>query len=213
MRPMSSPLATPPGGTDPIMSGDVIAVAALVTVILALAAIGAVSIWRRLGDMVRAWISPRDWGRIQISIDEIRAFRGEGISRWAEREIRRAMRRDRQRRRRQAARGRRERAEQARTRWQQEQGEQQERQRDHHIGRARGHDDGAPPPPPPGGSGNGFDPAARARAWRRYQALWRKAASTTSPHEAEACRVHAERLGRKYGFSREHAGAADGRAR
>jgi hypothetical protein len=44
------------------------------------------------------------------------------------------------------------------------------------------------------------DQAAHERAWRRYQALGRKAASTTFPAEADACRVKAEQLRAKYGL-------------
>ena len=44
------------------------------------------------------------------------------------------------------------------------------------------------------------DDPAHQRAWRRYDALLRKAASTTFPAEADACRVKAEQLRAKYGL-------------
>ena len=43
------------------------------------------------------------------------------------------------------------------------------------------------------------DDAAHERARRRYEALGRKAAGTSFPHEAEACRSKAEELRAKYG--------------
>jgi hypothetical protein len=44
------------------------------------------------------------------------------------------------------------------------------------------------------------DQAAHERAWRRYQALLAKAASTTFEHEAAACRTKAQALYDKYGL-------------
>jgi hypothetical protein len=44
------------------------------------------------------------------------------------------------------------------------------------------------------------DQAAHERAWRRYQALLAKAASTSFEHEAAACRAKAEALYEKYGL-------------
>jgi hypothetical protein len=44
------------------------------------------------------------------------------------------------------------------------------------------------------------DQAAHERAWRRYEALLRKAAGTTFEHEAGACRAKAEALYDKYGL-------------
>jgi hypothetical protein len=44
------------------------------------------------------------------------------------------------------------------------------------------------------------DNDAHERAWRRYEALRRKAASTTFPEEAAACQAKAEQLRGKYGL-------------
>jgi len=44
------------------------------------------------------------------------------------------------------------------------------------------------------------DDAAHERARRRYEALCRKAAGTSFPHEAAACRAKAEELSAKYGL-------------
>jgi Protein of unknown function (DUF2786) len=44
------------------------------------------------------------------------------------------------------------------------------------------------------------DDAAHARARRRYESLRAKAASTSFPHEADACRAKAEALRDKYGL-------------
>jgi hypothetical protein len=44
------------------------------------------------------------------------------------------------------------------------------------------------------------DDAAHERARRRYEALCRKAAGTTFPHEAAACRAKADELRAKYGL-------------
>ncbi len=44
------------------------------------------------------------------------------------------------------------------------------------------------------------DDAAHQRAWRRYEGLRAKAASTSSPHEADACRAKADAMRDKYGL-------------
>jgi hypothetical protein len=44
------------------------------------------------------------------------------------------------------------------------------------------------------------DDAAHARAWRRYEGLRAKAASTGFPHEADACRAKTDALRDKYGL-------------
>jgi hypothetical protein len=44
------------------------------------------------------------------------------------------------------------------------------------------------------------DQAAHDRAWRRYDGLHAKAASTGFPEEADACRAKAEQLRTKYGL-------------
>ncbi len=44
------------------------------------------------------------------------------------------------------------------------------------------------------------DDAAHQRAWRRYEGLRAKAASTSFPHEADACRAKADAIRDKYGL-------------
>jgi hypothetical protein len=44
------------------------------------------------------------------------------------------------------------------------------------------------------------DDAAHQRAWRRYEGLRAKAASTSYPHEADACRAKADAMRDKYGL-------------
>jgi cell division protein FtsN len=44
------------------------------------------------------------------------------------------------------------------------------------------------------------DDATHTRAWRRYEGLKAKAASTSYPHEADACQAKAESLRDKYGL-------------
>src|SRR6266704_6061224 len=44
------------------------------------------------------------------------------------------------------------------------------------------------------------DDAAHQRAWRRYEGLRAKAASTSFPHEADACRAKADAMRDKYGL-------------
>ncbi len=44
------------------------------------------------------------------------------------------------------------------------------------------------------------DDAAHQRAWRRYKGLRAKAASTSFPHEADACRAKADAMRDKYGL-------------
>jgi len=108
-----------------------------------------------------------------------------------------------------AYRFRKRRAQQARQREQ-----QQEQARREHAGRQRDH--AHRPPPHAGTSRPGtwcagcggtraphtdhHDDAAHQRAWRRYDALLRKAASTTFPAEADACHRKAEQLRAKYGL-------------
>jgi hypothetical protein len=55
-------------------------------------------------------------------------------------------------------------------------------------------------PPPHAGTSRPGDTPEQARARRRYEALLRKAASTTFPAEAAACRIKAEQLRQKYGL-------------
>lgn len=52
--------------------------------------------------------------------------------------------------------------------------------------------------PPPADNGHRTDSAAQTRARRLVDALLRKAAATTFPHEAAAFRAKAEELRRKY---------------
>jgi hypothetical protein len=112
-----------------------------------------------------------------------------------------------------AYRFRKRRQEQARQRAQQE--EQARRTREE-AGRQRDRARAHRPPPHAGTSRPGIwcagcggvraphtdhhDQAAHERAWRRYEALLRKAASTTFPAEADACRGKAEQLRAKYGL-------------
>jgi hypothetical protein len=113
-----------------------------------------------------------------------------------------------------AYRFRKRRAEQAR-RAQQEQQEQARRAREE-AGRQRDRARAHRPPPHAGTSRPGtwcagcgglrgphtdhHDDPAHQRARRRYDALLRKAASTTFPAEADACRLKAEQLRAKYGL-------------
>jgi Protein of unknown function (DUF2786) len=78
-------------------------------------------------------------------------------------------------------------------------GHRQHRRQDEHTG----HRDQRRPPP---GSANGHRPGATsgddlARIRRIIAALLRKAAATSFPHEAAACREKAEALRTKYGLS------------
>lgn len=54
--------------------------------------------------------------------------------------------------------------------------------------------------PPPYGNGYRTETAEQARIRRIIEALLRKAAATTFPHEAAACRAKAEELRRKHGL-------------
>jgi Protein of unknown function (DUF2786) len=110
------------------------------------------------------------------------------------------------------AREQREREEQAR-RWQEEARRSEEEARRRERARQRSH---RQPPPHAGTSRPGswcgacggtraahtfhHDDAAHERAHRRYKALRRKAASTSFPEEAAACRSKAEQLRTKYGL-------------
>ncbi len=80
--------------TFPIAVGGVTTpAAALMTVILTLAVIGLVSVWRWTGDRLRALTSPREHALIRMHIDALRSHgRSEAFLGWAEREIYRAMR-------------------------------------------------------------------------------------------------------------------------
>jgi hypothetical protein len=101
-------------------------------------------------------------------------------------------------------------------RQQQEQQQQEERQRQQRRDRERARTRSHQPPPHAGTSRPGtwcgacggirgphthhHDDAAHQRARRRWEGLHAKAASTSFPHEADACRAKADALRDKYGL-------------